>query len=204
MTSYPPPPCDLASCRLTSPCAIRFPTLYVFQRRCETNISFHIGCASSFWGSAWWRCANLHAHRGFPHTSFSTGAIRTRDVVTNKIILPHLPLFFGSSILICGSAVIPSIISLTLPAHGSRAKIWPIRIYELPLFWLLSCKCIKSSSQILDVINGLSMHQLLPRQIRKSRARAQILLLTPCSLHLATTSHLWHYFPAPCFTVRKQ
>jgi len=39
-----------------------------------------------------------------------------------------------------------------------------------------------------------------------NRARTQILLLTICILHLAplTSSHLWLYFPSPCFTARKQ
>ena len=60
----------------------------------------------------------------------------------------------------------------------------------LPLFCLLSSKLTKSSSQTLVVMNGLLMGQLLPRQFRKSRARAQILLLTFRSLHLATSSHL--------------
>jgi len=60
----------------------------------------------------------------------------------------------------------------------------------LPLFCLLSSKLTKSSSQTLVVMNGLSIGQVLPWQFPTSRARAQILLLTLRSLHLATSSHL--------------
>ena len=55
---------------------------------------------------------------------------------------------------------------------------------------LLSSKLTKSSSQTLVVMNGQLMGQLLSRQFRKSRTRAQILLRTLLSLHLATSSHL--------------
>jgi len=115
--------------------------------------------------------------------------------------------FYAASVsLVNGSvfAVMPTRISLTLPAHGPQAKIQPIQTNGLPLFCLLSNKLAKSFLQNLVVMNGLSMGQLLPRQFRKSRARAQILLLTLRSLHLATSSHLWLYFPSPCFTARKQ
>ena len=44
--------------------------------------------------------------------------------------------------------------------------------------------------ETLVVMNGLLMGQLLSRQFRKSRTRAQILLRTLRSLHLATSSHL--------------
>jgi len=71
-------------------------------------------------------------------------------------------------------------------------------------------KLVKSFSQCqtFDVVNGLSMGQLLPWQFRKARAQVYILLLTPRSLHLATSSHLWLYCvnsrASPCFTARKQ
>jgi len=98
---YPPSRCDLASCRPTLPCAIRLPTLDVSQRRRRKQMSIHIGCTSLFWGNACWRDANLNVRRVFQRTTFFTGAIRSRDAVTNKITLLHPPLFFGSFILIC-------------------------------------------------------------------------------------------------------
>ena len=94
MTWYPPPRCDLASCRPASPCAIRLPTLEVSQRRCETKASSTIGCASRSWGSSWWRCANLHARRVSPRTTFFAGAIRTRNWSTIKSYFSP-PTLFG-------------------------------------------------------------------------------------------------------------
>ena len=86
-------------------------------------------------------------------------------------------------------AVMQSRISSTLPAHGPGQDL-ANQTNGLPLFCLLSSKLTKSSSQTLVVMNGLIMGQLLPRQFRKSRTRAQILLQTLRSLHLATSSHL--------------
>jgi len=61
--------------------------------------------------------------------------------------------------------------------------------WSAPIFLAL-----KQAHQVLltdlVVMNGLLMGQLLPQQFRKSRTRAQILLQTLCSLHLATSSHL--------------
>jgi len=78
-TCSPPPRWDLASCRTMSPCAIWLPILDVFQQWCKTKMSIDFGWPSCFWGSAWWRCANLHAHRVFPRTTIFTRAIQTRD-----------------------------------------------------------------------------------------------------------------------------
>jgi len=52
--------------------------------------------------------------------------------------------------------------------------------------------------------NGNNSHLSSKFFLVKSRTRAQILLRTLRSLHLATSSHLWLYFPSPCFTARKQ
>ena len=112
----------------------------------------------------------------------------------------HLCLLCNGSVF----AVMPNIISLTLPAHGPQARIYPIQTNSLPLFCLLSSKLTKCSSQSLVVMNGLSMGQLLPRQFRKTRARAQTLLLTLRSLHLARSFRLCLYFPSLCFTARRQ
>jgi len=79
--------------------SIRLPTLDVSQRRCETKTSVHIGCASRFWGNAWWRGAVLNARRVFQHMFFSWSHTDSW-LVTNKIILPHPPLtqsFLGLS-----------------------------------------------------------------------------------------------------------
>jgi len=81
----------VAVCYSTS---IRLPTLDVFQRRCESKIYIHIGCASRFWGNAWWHGAILNARRVFQHKIFFTGAIQTRDWSPIKLyfLTPH---FFG-------------------------------------------------------------------------------------------------------------
>jgi len=78
----------------------------------------------------------------------------------------------------------------TSPAHGPRAKIWPILIYCPYFACSQASSSIEFSSQNLAVMNDLSMGLPLPLHFRKLRVRALILCITLHHLHLATSTHL--------------
>jgi len=69
------------------------------------QMSIHIGalsqCASRFWGSTWWRSANLDACRVFQRATFFTRAIRTRDWSQIKTCFLTAHFFFWPFILRC-------------------------------------------------------------------------------------------------------
>ena len=100
-----PPPCyDLASCRTTLPCAIRHPCDFQpwmslsgdAKPKCLTILAAPLVFEERRGGVVpFWTCAEFSSAQLF-YWSHTDSCLDT-----NKTILPHPPLFFGSFILTC-------------------------------------------------------------------------------------------------------